>query len=120
MKNNDANELKTKRCVPCEGGVPKLTHTQSESLLKSVDGWKLSDDGNLISRNWTVKNFAAAMAFLNEVAAIAEDENHHPDFHLTGYRNIRIELTTHAIQGLSENDFIVAAKINEVPVTLKS
>ncbi|WP_437192980.1 4a-hydroxytetrahydrobiopterin dehydratase [Planctomicrobium sp. SH527] len=120
MTDEVANTLKEKRCVPCEGGVPKLSRSESTSLLKSVEGWVLSDDSNLISREWTVKNFAAAMAFLNDVAVIAEEENHHPDFHLTGYRNIRIELTTHAIQGLSENDFIVAAKINEVPVKLKS
>ena len=68
---------------------------------------------------WRVQNFVAAMEFLNLVGDLAEREGHHPDLHLTGYRNVTIELTTHAIAGLSENDFILAAKIDELPVRLK-
>ena len=66
-----------------------------------------------------MKDFAASLAFFNAIGAIAEAENHHPDLHLSGYRNAAVELSTHAIDGLSENDFILAAKIDEVPVELK-
>ena len=72
-----------------------------------------------ISREFITKNFMAAVTFINKVAQVAEAENHHPDVHLTSYRKLRIELSTHAIGGLSENDFILAAKINELPVELK-
>ena len=67
-----------------------------------------------------MKNFTAAVRLINKIAEIAESENHHPDIHLTGYRKLRIELTTHALGGLTENDFIVAAKINVLPLELKN
>ncbi|HUQ71150.1 MAG TPA: 4a-hydroxytetrahydrobiopterin dehydratase, partial [Planctomycetaceae bacterium] len=68
---------------------------------------------------WVVKNFLAGMAFFEKVAEVAEAEGHHPDLHLVGYRNVAIEIWTHAIGGLSENDFILAAKIDELPIKLK-
>ena len=76
--------------------------------------WKLSDDGKLIRRKYKFKDFVTAMAFLQRVGQLAEEEQHHPDLHLTGYKNAAVELTTHAIGGLSENDFIVAAKIDRL------
>lgn len=114
-----ADALADKSCVPCEGGVPNLSRDEAQRQLQEVDSWELSDDARWISRKWTVKDFMAGMDFLNDVAKLAEDEGHHPDVRLTGYRNVGIELTTHAIDGLSENDFILAAKINRLPVEEK-
>lgn len=112
-------ELARKRCVPCEGGVPPLSFEEAEAHVRSVEGWSLSHDGQRIRRAWTVKNFMAAIEYFNKIAALAEEEGHHPDLHLEGYRQVSIEVWTHAVGGLTENDFILAAKINEVPVSLK-
>jgi 4a-hydroxytetrahydrobiopterin dehydratase len=84
--------------------------------LEALPGWRISQDGKAIRKDWTVKDFMAGLEFFRRVAELAESEGHHPDLHLEGYRNVRIELSTHAIDGLSENDFIMAAKINELPV----
>lgn len=113
------SELTNKKCVPCEGGVPPLSRREAEELVKSVVGWKLSDDGESIRRQWTAKNFMAGIHFFEKVAALAEEEGHHPDLHLQGYRNVAIELSTHAVGGLTINDFILAAKINELPIETK-
>lgn len=113
------DELRTKKCVPCEGGVPTVPRPQAEQLLASLPGWTLTDDGIRIRRELTMQHFMAAIDFFNRVAELAEDEGHHPDLHLAGYRNVTIELWTHAINGLSENDFITAAKIDQLPVALK-
>ncbi|HWL09154.1 MAG TPA: 4a-hydroxytetrahydrobiopterin dehydratase [Planctomicrobium sp.] len=120
MTASNVETLKAKHCVPCEGGVPPVEQAQAENLVRQLDGWELTSDGKTIRRKWTVKHFVAGMDFLNAVAKLAEEEQHHPDVHLTGYRHVTIELTTHAIGGLSENDFIVAAKINDLPVKTKS
>jgi 4a-hydroxytetrahydrobiopterin dehydratase len=85
-----------------------------------LTGWTVTPEGQRIRKDWIVKNFMAGMRFFNEVAEIAESEGHHPDLHIVGYRNVSIEIWTHAIGGLSENDFILAAKIDELPVELKS
>jgi 4a-hydroxytetrahydrobiopterin dehydratase len=114
-----AAELTRKTCVPCEGGVPKLTPEEAHAHLASVPGWALTADGRRIRREWTVKKFTDAMSFFNAVAAVAEGEGHHPDLHLVGYRHVAIEIWTHAIDGLSENDFILAAKIDQLPIALK-
>lgn len=114
-----AEQLTRKKCAPCEGGVPPLSAKEAQELASNVEGWAISADGKVIRREWTAKNFVAAMEFLNTVAELAEEDGHHPDLHLVGYRNVAIELTTHAIGGLSENDFILAAKINQVPVATK-
>jgi 4a-hydroxytetrahydrobiopterin dehydratase len=82
--------------------------------LKATPDWQLTEDGTAIFLKRNCKHFVEAMEVLNQVAEVAEAEQHHPDLHLTGYRKVRIELTTHAIGGLSENDFIVAAKIDEL------
>lgn len=112
MEIQTTSQLNERRCVPCEGGVEACSIAHSRGQLNALPDWKLSDDGKLISRTWRLKNFVQAMKLLNASAELAEQEQHHPDLHLTGYRNVKIELTTHAIGGLSENDFILAAKID--------
>ena len=103
------SDLAQKRCVPCEGGTPPLGKTEAEKLLAQLDRWSLSD--KWITKEFSFKNFVAAMQFVNRVADVAEDEGHHPDIH-THYNRVRFDIWTHAIGGLSENDFIVAAKID--------
>jgi len=120
MAAQSSEQLVKKRCVPCEGGVPKLSHDEAEQQLRELSGWELRDSPDRISKTWTVRNFMAGMNFFNSVAELAETEGHHPDLHLTGYRTVSIEIWTHAINGLSENDFILAAKIDNLPIELKS
>ena len=112
-------QLVHKKCAPCEGGIPPLSRAEAEDQVRQVEGWSLVHDGQRIRRNWTVRNFMAGVEFFNKVAALAEEEGHHPDLHLEGYRQVAVELWTHAIGGLSENDFILAAKINQIPIQLK-
>ena len=112
-------QLSAKNCRPCESGVPPLTNEQVREHLSAVPQWKLTADSRRIRREWRVKDFVTALDFFRRIGEIAEAEDHHPDLHLTGYRNVAIELSTHAIGGLSENDFILAAKIDQLPVELK-
>jgi 4a-hydroxytetrahydrobiopterin dehydratase len=119
MQAQTTEQLTHKKCVPCEGGVPKYSPAEAEAQVRKLQGWQLTRGGERIRKEWTVKNFMAGMKFFNDVARLAEDDQHHPDLHLEGYRNVAIELWTHAIGGLSENDFILAAKIDELPVELK-
>jgi 4a-hydroxytetrahydrobiopterin dehydratase len=114
------DQLVKKKCLPCEGGVAAYSLEQAQEQLTRLDGWRLTHEGKRIRKDWTVKNFMAGIDFFNRVAQAAEEDNHHPDLHLEGYRNVYIELWTHAIGGLSENDFILAAKIDRLPVQLKS
>jgi 4a-hydroxytetrahydrobiopterin dehydratase len=115
MSATTADELARKKCVPCEGGVPKLTDAEVDALLANLPGWSRAEGGQRIRREWRARHFMAAMDFFNKVAGLAEAEGHHPDLHLVGYRNVVIEVWTHAIGGLSENDFILAAKIDALP-----
>ncbi|MEZ6088444.1 MAG: 4a-hydroxytetrahydrobiopterin dehydratase [Pirellulaceae bacterium] len=108
------SELIQKKCKPCEGGVDPCTPDETRQQLTKLDGWRASEDGKWIFKEWKVKHFVEGMDFLNRVRDVAEVEGHHPDVHLVGYRKVKIELTTHAIGGLSENDFILAAKIDQV------
>ena len=117
MQTNE--QLTTKKCVPCEGGVAKYTPDEARGQLATLSGWRLTHDGQRIRRDWLVNDFVAGMEFFNRVADLAEQEGHHPDMHLWGYRNVWIEIWTHAIGGLSENDFILAAKIDQLPVEEK-
>ena len=119
MTIQTTEQLTSKKCRPCEGGVDKLAPAEAREQLGELSGWQLTSDNQRIEKSWEVKNFAAGMAFLNRVAEVAEQEGHHPDVHLERYRHVRIELWTHAIGGLSENDFILAAKIDQLPVQLK-
>ncbi len=113
-------ELRQKRCAPCEGHVQPLSLNEAQSLAASVPQWKLVANGRCLRREWRVKDFPAAMDFFRRVAEIAEAEGHHPDLHLVDYRQVTIELWTHAVNGLTENDFILAAKIDELPVEMKT
>lgn len=119
MAHHSAAELASQRCKPCEGGVEPYTAEQAQQQLQEVPQWKLTHDGKCIRRDWKAKDFESAFDFLGRVAQVAELEGHHPDLHLEGYRNVWIELTTHAIGGLSENDFILAAKIDQLPIAAK-
>ena len=119
MSTFQLHELTNKKCKPCEGGVEACPLPQAEAQLQQLPGWYLTHEGQRIRRDWTVKNFLAGLDFFNRVAVLAEQEGHHPDLHLAGYRNVSIEIWTHAIGGLSENDFILAAKIDELPIELK-
>ena len=112
-------ELTSKRCVPCEGGIPALSAQEAQLLAQSVTGWTVDSTAKQISRSWTVKNFMAGIDFFTKVAALAEEEGHHPDLHLEGYRQVKIVLWTHAVGGLTDNDFILAAKINELPIQVR-
>src|SRR3989344_750413 len=107
------NDLSSKKCILCEGDVKPFTKSQAESYLPLVPGWQLADDAKSISRKFKFKNFAQAMAFVNSVGEIAEAEGHHPDISF-GWGYASIPSLTHAIAGLSENDFILAAKINKL------
>jgi len=119
METQTTDQLTQKKCVPCEGGVPKYSAAEAEAQIKTLSGWRLTQDGERIRKDWVVKNFLAGLAFFKLVAELAEAEGHHPDLHLEGYRNVAIEIYTHAIGGLSENDFILAAKIDRLPIELK-
>ena len=120
MDIQTAADLVVKKCLPCEGGVAPCTLAEATAQLEKLDGWYLTHDGQRIRKDWTVKHFMAGMAFFSQVAEVAEGDGHHPDLHLEGYRNLSIEIWTHAIGGLSENDFILAAKIDQLPITLKT
>ena len=108
----DHDALAQKRCLPCEGGLPPWTRDASERQLQVLPGWSLTADGRRISRRWAAKHFAVAIEFFRAIADLAEAEQHHPDLHRVSYRQVTIEIWTHAIGGLSENDFILAAKID--------
>jgi 4a-hydroxytetrahydrobiopterin dehydratase len=103
--------LASKRCVPCEGGVPKLTPDEIAPLLTQIDGWTVAD-GKKLTKTYTFPDFAQGLAFVNRAGAVAEEEGHHPDLHLS-WGKVGVEVTTHAIGGLSENDFILAAKLDQ-------
>ena len=110
-------DLTAKKCIPCEGGVDPLTREQAQSLMQQLSGdWRLADDGKSIHREWKFRNFFHTMSFVNAVAHIANAEDHHPDLEV-GYGTCRMKFTTHAIGGLSENDFICAAKVDQLPKT---
>lgn len=104
--------LSSERCVACEGGVPPLGRDEAAILLLEIPEWELASDTKQISRSYTLKDFNEALAFVNRVGALAEGDGHHPDMYLTNYNHVRIVLSTHAIDGLSRNDFILAAKID--------
>jgi 4a-hydroxytetrahydrobiopterin dehydratase len=112
MKEENMSDLSQKSCLPCEGGVAPMTKTQVQKLLKEIPQWTVDARGDqFISRKFEFKNFYQTMAFANAIAWIANTENHHPDLELS-YKTCLVRYSTHAIQGLSENDFICAAKID--------
>ncbi|MDO8518176.1 MAG: 4a-hydroxytetrahydrobiopterin dehydratase [bacterium] len=105
--------LASKKCIPCEGNVPPLTPEQAQAMMQHLNDWSLIDDAHLLAKHFAFKDFVDTMQFVNEVARVAEEEGHHPDLTIS-YGSVTVELMTHAIGGLSENDFILAAKIDEV------
>lgn len=114
MTSPTTDSLRQAKCVPCEGGVPTIGADQAREYLQATPEWSLNADSTMISRKVKCRNFVQAVDAVNQVAEVAEAEQHHPDLHITGYQNLRIDLTTHAIGGLSENDFIVAAKVDQL------
>jgi len=105
--------LATKQCIPCKGGIPPLNREQAETYLKDTPGWELAADTSRIHRNFKFENFVTALEFVNRVGDLAENEGHHPDIGL-GWGYCDVTLYTHKLKGLHENDFIMAAKINEL------
>lgn len=108
-------DLVNKKCLPCEAGTPPLTKVEAEKYLKEVGDWELVEDGGKfkIRRRFQFDTYLAGIGFVTKVAKLAENEGHHPDI-FVGYKRVTVNLTTHAIGGLSENDFIMAAKINKL------
>ncbi len=109
--NSTASDLTDKQCKPCEGGVPPLTDAEANALFQQIKGWQLQS--KLISKTYTFKNYYQTMAFVNAVAWVSHREDHHPDM-VVEYNQCTVSYTTHAIGGLSENDFICAAKIDKL------
>jgi 4a-hydroxytetrahydrobiopterin dehydratase len=108
----DTTPLAERRCRPCEGGIPPYSAAEADAALTSLaPGWSLDEAAKSIRREWRFKNFFRVMSFVNAVAHVANVEDHHPDLEL-GYDYCRVRFTTHAVGGLSENDFICAAKLD--------
>ena len=110
------SNLKDKKCVPCEGGVIPFDISEIHNYQKKVDGWDISKDNKqnfFLIKRFNFNNFIKSQEFINKVGKISEDEGHHPDI-LFGWGYAEIKITTHAIEGLSENDFILAAKIDQL------
>ena len=109
-------DLHKKNCIPCRGGFPPFDITEIHKYLKKVDGWNVKKNKNeiyFLEKNFKFKNFLESQKFVNKVGEISEQEGHHPDI-LFGWGYAKISITTHAIEGLSENDFILAAKIDRI------
>ena len=98
------------KCVPCEGGIPPLDEEQAQERALLVPGWTLAS--GKITRSFELKDFRAALAWVNRVGMLAEEHGHHPDFHITGWNHVEFVLFTHAIGGLSDNDFVLAREID--------
>ena len=110
------SDLADKKCIPCEGNIPSFDITEIHKYLKKVDGWEVIEDkidGFHLIKNFQFENFLKSQNFVNEVGKISEEEGHHPDISF-GWGYAEIKITTHAIKGLSENDFILAAKIDKI------
>jgi 4a-hydroxytetrahydrobiopterin dehydratase len=114
--------LTARHCVACEAGAPPMSIEQAMQMLEQVPGWELKEPAGeesgvpMLVRRFRFKNFVEAMAFVNKVADLAESEGHHPDIYIS-WNRVRLELTTHAIKGLSDNDFILAAKVDAMRET---
>ena len=107
--------LAARHCVPCSGGVPRLTAAEIEPLRAQLEGWQVADDEHHLTKGYEFANFADALAFVNRVGRISEEEGHHPDITF-GWGYAEIKIYTHAVDGLSESDFILAAKIDSMAV----
>ncbi len=107
------SELKDKKCVPCQGGIPPLTPNEAHALMHQVENWDLIESNTKIRRTFTFKTFILAQEFAVKVGNLAESENHHPDISY-GWGYCTVLFYTHKIKGLHENDFILAAKVNVI------
>lgn len=108
-----ASDLASKTCVPCRGGVPPLSMDVASRLMEQLDGWAF-EQGHL-TKSYNFADFAGALEFVNRIGAISEEQAHHPDIYMT-WGKVSVEIWTHKIDGLTESDFILAAKFDEVPV----
>ena len=109
------NDLAKKKCIPCEGNIPAFEKSEIHKYLKKVDGWDVKNDSNnsyYLFKEFKFKNFVESQNFVNKVGDLAEKENHHPDIFF-GWGYCKIKIFTHAIKGLAESDFILAAKIDK-------
>ena len=106
------SDLASRKCEPCEGGTPPLSPPEIERLAAQLDGWNVIEDKRL-EKEYRFPDFRAALAYVNRLGEVAETEGHHPDIYLT-WGKVRVELSTHSVGGLSENDFILAAKADQV------
>jgi 4a-hydroxytetrahydrobiopterin dehydratase len=109
-----AEDLAQKTCVPCEGGIPPLPEDEVRRLLSLLNGWRVLD-GKELAKDYSFRDFVQAVEFVNAITPVAEREGHHPDLEI-GWGHARVRVRTHAIDGLSENDFILAAKIDQLPL----
>lgn len=109
----DKTDFLSKKCVPCEGGVDPLKGEKLQALLPAIPDWQVYNEER-IEKDFTFKNFKEALSFVNKVGELAESEGHHPDIFLHNWKKVKITLMTHAIKGLSENDFIMAVKIDQL------
>ncbi|XP_044976558.1 pterin-4-alpha-carbinolamine dehydratase 2, mitochondrial isoform X1 [Hordeum vulgare subsp. vulgare] len=110
-------ELSEKSCIPCNSmDLHAMSEDSAKKSLEQVTGWELKNEGDILKlhRAWKVKNFVKGLEFFQLVAAVAEEEGHHPDLHLVSWNNVKIDVWTHSVRGLTDNDFILAAKINEL------
>ena len=111
------SELAARRCKPCEGGMPPLTAAEAQRLLAQIaGGWALTQNGLVLRREFRFRDFYRTMSFVNALAHVANIEDHHPDLEV-GYNYCHVTFTTHAIRGLSENDFVCAAKVDLIPLS---
>jgi 4a-hydroxytetrahydrobiopterin dehydratase len=106
------SDLAAKQCVPCKGGVPPMARDQVNRLLGELNGWGVEKEFHL-TKTFTFPDFVTALAFVNKIGAIAEEQGHHPDLYLS-WGMVRVETWTHKITGLTESDFILAAKIDQI------
>ncbi len=107
-------KLNEKKCIACEGGeIKPIPKSEAEKLILEIEAWDLDKNGKSISKEFVFKNFDKAMDFVNVVADLAEIEGHHPDINIS-YNKVNLKLTTHSVKGLSENDFILASKIDGI------
>jgi len=113
MSNTATADLASKTCVPCRGGVPPLKGKELEALKSKVEGWNVRNEHD-VNKTFTFPDFRKALDFVNRVGEIAEQQGHHPDIFLT-WGKVEITIWTHKIDGLTESDFILAAKIDQVP-----
>ena len=107
------NDLTQQKCQPCEGGIPALTLDEAKTQIKNIPEWQLNDSATEINRKFTFSDFNQTVKFVNDIAKIANEEGHHPDLEVS-YGHCIVKFTTHAINGLSINDFICAAKIDSL------